>query len=135
MFGREGLALQVNVRSEVYNLADRPAERDPHHATENSHGAGLGKEELFYISVAGSNRFHNPDLAATFEDRHHQSVHDSDGRHDQGEAPEDSEKRVQHFENLLQAAAGIENRECAETHFFDGILDDLNLRWILHSHT
>ena len=50
------------------------------------------------------------------------------------EAAENSQEGIQDFEHLLQPSARVENRERAEPHFLDGVLDSLNLRGIFHSH-
>src|SRR5260370_29371473 len=52
MFRRQGLTLQVNVRPEVDDLADRPAQYDPHNSAQDAHRTGLGKKQFSNIAVA-----------------------------------------------------------------------------------
>src|SRR5260370_42487532 len=110
MLGGKRLALKINIRAQVDNLPDRPAESYSNNAAEDAHSACFGKEQLLHVAVAGANGFHDSNLAAAFENCHHQRIHDSDEGDSQGETAEDSEKHVQHFEELLDAFAVIENR-------------------------
>src|SRR6202451_2363612 len=114
MFGRKTLSFHVDIGSQVDDLANRPAEPHADNAAENSHSPGFSEEKFFHVSIAGANRLHDANLAAALKNRHHQSVHNTDGSHDQRQAAENSQECVQHSEDLLQAAAGIENRERAE---------------------
>src|SRR5271157_991372 len=134
MLRRKRLALEVNVRSQVDSLADRPAQGDSDDAAENAHSPGLGKKEPLHVAVAGSNRLHDSDLAAALENSHHQRVHNSDESDSQRKAAEDSEKHIQHLEELLYAPAGVEDRKGIEAHFLDRFFDGLNLAGAFHSH-
>src|SRR5580698_7278972 len=102
MLGWEPLPLEINIRSEIDDLTDRPAQHDSDDAPENSHGASLGEEKFFYVSVTGTDRFHNADFTAPFENGHHQGVDDPDRRDNERQATEYSEERVQNLEYLLQ---------------------------------
>src|SRR5712691_3772980 len=135
MFWWKRLTLQINIRSQIDDLTNRPSQRDSDDAAQNAHRARLREEQFLHIPVAGSNGLHNADFAAALEDGHHQRVYDSDESDSQSEAAEDSQKHVQHFEKLLDAAAGIEDRKGIESHLFDGIFHGLNLAGVLHSHT
>ena len=77
---------EIDVRPQVDDLANRPAESNSNDAAENPHGSGFGKEKFSYISVAGPDSLHNADFAASFENCHDQRVHDSDGSDRQGKA-------------------------------------------------
>jgi len=94
------LALEINVGSKVDDLPDRPTESDPDDASENAHGACLREEKSLHVTIAGADRFHNANLAAAFEDRHHQGIYDPDESHSQGKAAEDSQKNIQHLEEM-----------------------------------
>lgn len=111
MFGRQRLALEINVGSEADDLPDRPAKRDSNDAAQDAHGPGFGEEKLFHVTVAGADRLHDPYFAPALKNGHHQRVYDSDGGDGQRQAAEDSEECVQHRKELRQTAAGVENRE------------------------
>src|ERR1700719_3478056 len=135
MFGRKRLTLEINVRSQINDLANCPTQCNSENPAEDTHCACLGKEQFLHIPVARSNGLHDADFAAALEDSHHQRVYDSDESNSQSEASEDSKKHVQHLEKLLYAAAGVKDREGIESHLLDGIFHGLNLAGILHSHT
>ena len=111
--GGKDWLLQINIGSQVDDLADGPAQRHADNAAENSHSAGFGEEKLLHISVTGADGFHDADFAAALENRHHQRIHDSDRRDGQRQAAENSEKYVQHAEKL-SAGCGWrrESRTC-----------------------
>src|SRR5579863_8333646 len=92
MFGRKRLTLEVNVGPHVDDLSDGPAQRDAHNAAQDPHGAGFGEEKFFHIAVAGADGFHDADLTSSFENGHHQRVHDPDGSDDQRQTAENSEE-------------------------------------------
>src|SRR5258708_32776367 len=133
MLGWKRLALKINVRAQVDNLPYSPAETHPNNTAENAHRACRGKEQFLRIAVAGANGFHDSNLAPALENCHHQRIHDSDEGDSQGEAAEDSEKHVQHFEELLDAFAGIENRERVKAHLIHGVFNRLNMAGIFHA--
>src|SRR5216684_4154643 len=133
MLGWKRLALKINIRTQVDNLPDSPAKSHANNAAENAHSAGLGKEQFLHIAVAGADGFHDSNLAAAFENCHHQRIHNSDEGDSQGQAAEDAEKHVQHFEELLDAFAGIEDRKRVEAHFLHGVLYRLYVAGILHA--
>src|ERR1700693_6343209 len=130
----KGLTLEIHVRSYVDDLPDRPTESDSHDAAENAHRARFREKKFLDVTVAGSDGFHDANFTAALEDGHHQRVYDPDKGDRQGKAAEDSEKYVQHFEELLDAAAGIKDRESIEAHFLDGIFHLLHLARIFHPH-
>src|SRR5258708_3383334 len=103
------LPLEINVGAKVNDLADGPSQNNSYDASENPHGASFCEKQFSHVPVAGPNRFHDPDLAAPFENRHHQRVYDSDGGNSQREAAKNSEKQIQHGEELSQAARCIED--------------------------
>src|SRR5450631_300246 len=109
MFRRKRLALEVNVGSQIDHLANRPAQRDSHDTAQNSHGSSFGEEKFLHVSVAGANGLHDADLAAAFQDCHHQRVHNSDRCNGKGKAAEDSEEQVEHREELAQTSGCVEN--------------------------
>src|ERR1700722_2977010 len=119
MFRGIGLAFEIDIRSEVDDSADGPTEGDAYDPAENSHSAGFRKEEAFYVGIAGADGFHDSDLAAAFEDGHHQRIHDSDKCDCKRQAAKDSEEDVEHFEELLNAAAGVEDGESIESHLLN----------------
>src|SRR5579863_1014219 len=121
MLWRKRLPFEVDIRTHIDDLTNRPAQRDSHDASQHAHGACLSEEELLYVSIAGADGFHDADFAAAFENRHDQRVDDADGGDHQSETAEDSEESVEHRKELTQAAAGIENREGGESHFLDRV--------------
>src|SRR6266481_6880083 len=121
MFWRERLMLEINVRSQINDLADCPTQCNSDNPAEDTHCACLGKEQFLHIPVARSNGLHDADFAAALEDSHHQRVYDSDESNSQSEAAKNSEKYVQHLEKLLDAAAGVKDRKGIEPHLLDGI--------------
>src|ERR1700733_12396190 len=128
------LPLEIDIRAQVDDLSDSPAEGDPNNAAENAHGACFCEEKSFHVAVAGSDRLHNSDFPATLENGHHQRVYDPNKSDSQCEAAEDTEKYVQHFEELLDTATGIKYRESVEAHFLDCIFYRLHSAGVLHAH-
>src|SRR5580693_21840 len=121
------LAFQINVRAQIDDPADRPAQCNSHEPAEYTHHASFGEEQSFYIAVTGADGFHNSDLAAALENRHHQRIDDSNGGNRQGQAAEDSEKQIEHGEKLPQAAGRVHDRKSIEAHLLDCVFDRLNL--------
>ena len=78
MFGRETLALEIDIGSQVDHLTDDPAESDPHNATQNPHGTCLSEEKFLHVAIAGTNGFHDANLAAALKNCHHERVHNAD---------------------------------------------------------
>src|ERR1700722_1641575 len=134
MIWRKSLALEINVRSEVDRLPDRPAQSDSHDAAENAHGSSFRKEKFLDVTVAGANRLHDADFAAALKDRHYQGIYNSDEGDSQSQTAEDSEKHIEHLEKLLDTAAGIENRERIKPHLLDSVFYLLHLTGIFHMH-
>src|SRR5580698_5116351 len=134
MFRRKRLAPEINIRSQVDDLPDGPAQSNPDNAAENPHGACFREEKSLYVGIAGPDSFHNANFAAALEDSHDQRVYNPDESDGQREAAEDSEKDVQHFKELLYAAAGINDRKGVEAHFLDGVFHLLHLARIFHSY-
>src|SRR5712672_1942525 len=135
MFWWKRLTLEINVRSQINDLANCPTQCNSDNPAENTHRACLGKEQFLYIPIAGSDGLHDADFAAALEDGHHQRVYDSNESDSQSEAAKNSEKHVQHLEKLLDAAAGVKDREGIESHLLDGIFHGLNLPGVLDSYT
>src|SRR3954464_12536373 len=109
MFWRKRLSFQINIGPEIDNLPNDPSERHPNYPAQNSHRPSLGKEEFLHITIARTDGFHDADLAASLENRHHQRIHDPNRSNDQRKAAEDSQKCVKRSEELSQPAAGVEN--------------------------
>src|SRR5580692_4448694 len=121
MFGRERLTLEIDIGSEIDNLSDRPTESNANDAAKKAHGTRLCEEKFTDVAVAGADGLHDANFASALEDCHHESVHDPNEGDSQRKAAEDSEKHVQHFEELLYAFAGIKDREGVEAHLLNGI--------------
>src|SRR4030088_1297461 len=104
MLRRHVLPFQIKVGAKIDGLADGPSQSDTNEAPENPHRTRFRKEKFLHVSVTSANRLHDPDFTASLEDRHHQSVYNSDGGNSQGETSKDSQEQIQHCEELPQAA-------------------------------
>src|SRR3569832_155983 len=92
------VALQVDVGADIDDAADRPAEQDAERAAEGAHGTRFDEEELLHVAIARANGLHDADLAAAFEDRHHQRVDDAERSDRDRERAEDAEKHIEDAE-------------------------------------
>ena len=123
MFGRKRLTLEIDIRAQVDDLSDGPAQDDAYNAAENAHGAGFGEEKFLHVAIAGADGFHDSNLATALQDGHHQCVYDSDRSDGEGQATENSQEDVEHGEKLLQTSGGVEDGESIESHLLDCSFD------------
>src|SRR5579884_1180296 len=121
------LALHVHAGSEVDDSADDPARQDSERAAKDSHCAGFGEEELLHVAVAGPDCLHDSDFAATFENRHHQRIDNSQRSHSQREAAKNAQEQIENGKESPQVARSVEKRECVVAKLLDLILDSFYL--------
>src|SRR5207253_10088056 len=76
-YARQILPVKINGGAPSQRQPDQPAERDAKNPAEKSHGAGFRKEKTAHVAVSCAKRLQDTDLAAAFEDGHHQSVDDA----------------------------------------------------------
>src|SRR2546430_17528995 len=87
-------------------------------SAEESHGASLRKKQAAHVAIGRAQCLKHADFAAAFENGHYQSIDDPQRSHRQRKAPKQSQKQIKNGEDQAQAASGVEQRKCLESHFF-----------------
>ena len=86
------MALQINVGAKRDGTAEQPTESHAKNSAEKAHNTGFHKEKSLHIRISRAQSLQNADFAASFENRHHQRVHDAERGDRQSQAAEDSQK-------------------------------------------
>src|SRR5262249_47338702 len=109
----------IDVRSEIDDAPDCPTEGYAQTAAQDAHATGLDKENPLYIAIARAHSLHDPNLAATLQNRHHQRIHDSQRCHSQRQAAEDSQEQIEKGKSQGEIARCIHNGEGVIAQLFD----------------
>src|SRR5262249_20344597 len=105
--------------AKIDNAADQPSQACTQRAAEHSHAASLDEEYSLHVAIAGSQGFHDANFAPPLQDRHHQSIHDTQRGHGQGEAAEDDEEHIHEAEDLGDVLRSIVDGESIKAQLLD----------------
>src|SRR6266699_2858769 len=109
------LSVEVDGCTPGQGAADQPSERDTEEAAEEPHGAGFRKEKAAHVAVGCAERFQDANLAAAFEDGHHQSVDDAQRSDGERQAAEEAEEKIKDGENEAETFSGVQQGKRRKT--------------------
>src|ERR1700722_7183705 len=126
--------MKRDVGGKSYRASDQPAQDYPKNAAEKTHHSRFREKQKANVPVRSTESFKNSNFAAPLQNRHHQSIDNTERGNCQSQAAEYQKKQIEDLKHLAQSFSGVKKRKSSVAHLLDRVFHTFYLRRCFHAH-